>query len=93
MMPDLPTIAESGLKGFESSTTFAAFAPAGTPREIVAKLNKELTRALAATDVKEKLFNQGIETVGSSPEEFVAYNKAESAKWGKVIREQGIKIE
>ena len=93
MMPELPTIAESGLKGFESSTTFAAFAPAGTPREIVAKLHKELTRALAAPDVKEKLFNQGIETVGSSPEEFIAYNKAESAKWGKVIREQGIKIE
>jgi tripartite-type tricarboxylate transporter receptor subunit TctC len=67
--------------------------PAGTPREIVAKLNKELMRALAAPDVKEKLFNQGIETVGGLPEEFVAYNKAETAKWGKVIREQGIKIE
>ena len=93
MMPELPTIAESGLKGFESSTTFAAFAPAGTPRDIVAKLNKDVTRALAASDVREKLFNQGIETVGSTPEEFVAYNKAESAKWGKVIREQGIKIE
>ncbi|MEO7727799.1 MAG: tripartite tricarboxylate transporter substrate binding protein [Burkholderiales bacterium] len=93
MMPDLPTISESGLKGFESSTSFAAFAPAGTPRDIVAKLNKELVRALNAADVKEKLFNQGIETVGSTPEEFVAYNKAESAKWGKVIREQGIKIE
>ena len=93
MMPELPTISESGLKGFESSTTFAAFAPAGTSREIVARLNKELTRALNAADVKEKLFNQGIETVGSTPEEFVAYNKTESAKWGKVIREQGIKIE
>jgi tripartite-type tricarboxylate transporter receptor subunit TctC len=93
MMPELPTIAESGLKGFESSTTFAAFAPAGTPREIVAKINKDLVRALNAPDVKEKLFNQGIETLGSSPEEFVTYNKIESAKWGKVIREQGIKIE
>jgi tripartite-type tricarboxylate transporter receptor subunit TctC len=93
MMPDLPTISESGLKGFESSTSFAAFAPAGTSREIVAKLNKEISRALNAADVKEKLFNQGIETVGGTPEEFVAYNKAESAKWGKVIREQGIKIE
>ena len=93
MMPELPTIAESGLKGFESSTSFAAFAPAGTPREIVARLNKELARALASPDVKEKLFNQGIDTVGSSPDEFVAYNRAESAKWGKVIREQGIKIE
>jgi len=93
MMPDLPTISESGLKGFESSTSFAAFAPAGTSREVIAKLNKEISRALAAPDVKEKLFNQGIETVGGTPEEFVAYNKAESAKWGKVIREQGIKIE
>lgn len=93
MMPDLPTISESGLKGFESATSFAAFMPAGTPREVISKLNRELTRALAAPDVKEKLFNQGIETVGGTPEEFVAYNKAESAKWGKVIREQGIRIE
>ena len=93
MMPELPTISESGLKGFESSTSFAAFAPAGTSREVIAKLNREISRALNAADVKEKLFNQGIETVGGTPEEFVAYNKAESAKWGKVIREQGIKIE
>ncbi len=93
MMPDLPTISEAGLTGFESSTTFAAFAPAGTPKDVVNKLNKELVRALAAADVKEKLFNQGIETVGSSPEEFVAYNRVETAKWGKVIREQGIRIE
>ncbi len=93
MMPDLPTISESGLKGFDSATTFAVFVPAGTPREVIAKLNREITRALAAPDVKEKLFNQGIETVGGTPEEFIAYNKAESAKWGKVIREQGIKIE
>jgi len=93
MMPELPTISEAGLKGFESSTTFAAFAPAGTSRDVVAKLNKELLRALAAADVKEKLFNQGIETIGSTPEEFVAYNKVETSKWGKVIREQGIKLE
>ena len=93
MMPDLPTISEAGLKGFDSATTFAAFLPAGTPRDIVAKLNREFTRALSAPDVKEKLFSQGIDTVGGTPEEFIAYNKAESAKWGKVIREQGIKIE
>jgi tripartite-type tricarboxylate transporter receptor subunit TctC len=93
MMPELPTISEAGLKGFESSTSFAAFAPAGTSRDVVGKLNRELLRALAAADVKEKLFNQGIETVGSTPEEFVAYSKVETAKWGKVIREQGIKLE
>ena len=93
MMPELPTISEAGLKGFESSTSFAAFAPAGTSKDVVARLNKDILRALAAADVKEKLFNQGIETVGSTPEEFVAYNRAETAKWGKVIREQGIKLE
>ncbi len=93
MMPELPTISEAGLKGFESSTSFAAFAPTGTSRDVIGKLNKELLRALAAADVKEKLFNQGIETVGSTPEEFVAYSKVETGKWGKVIREQGIKLE
>ncbi len=93
MMPELPTISESGLSGFESSTSFAAFAPAGTPKDVIARLNRDVVRALAASDVKEKLFNQGIETVGSTPEEFVAYNKAETSKWGKVIRAQGIKLE
>jgi len=93
MMPELPTISEAGLKGFESSTSFAAFAPAGTSKDVIARLNKDLLRALAAADVKEKLFNQGIETVGSTPEEFVAYSKAETSKWGRVIREQGIKLE
>ena len=93
MMPELPTISEAGLKGFESSTSFAAFAPAGTSRDVVGKLNRELLRALAAADVKEKLFNQGIETVGSTPEEFFAYSKVETAKWGNVIREKGIKLE
>lgn len=93
MMPDIPTLSEAGLKGYESSTSFAAFAPANTPKEIIAKLNKELTRALASHDVKEKLLNQGIDAVGSSPEEFVAYNKVETAKWGKLIKAQGIKFE
>ena len=93
MMPELPTIAESGLSGFESSTTFAAFLPAGAPRDTIAKLNKELVRALSSPDVKEKLFNQGIETVGSSPEEFTAFIKAETVKWGGVAKAVGIKPE
>ena len=93
LMPDVPTLAESGLPGYESSTTFAMFAPAGTPKEIITKLNREVLRALASPDVKERLANQGMETIGGTPEEFVAYNRREMQKWSKVIRERGIKVE
>jgi tripartite-type tricarboxylate transporter receptor subunit TctC len=92
-MPELPTIAESGLAGFESSTSFAMFAPAGTSKQIVARVNRELAKALGTGDVKEKLRAQGIDPVGSTPDELVAHQKKEVAKWGKVIREQGIKFE
>ena len=74
-------------------TSFGLFAPAGTPRDIVARVNRELLRALAANDVREKLKAQGVDPVGSSPEELVKHQKQETAKWGKVIREQGIKFE
>jgi tripartite-type tricarboxylate transporter receptor subunit TctC len=93
MMPDVPTISEAGLAGFESSTTFGVFVPAGTPRLVVDKLAREWTRALTAPDVREKLRVQGIDVVAGSPDEFASYIKAESAKWAKVIRERGIKIE
>jgi tripartite-type tricarboxylate transporter receptor subunit TctC len=93
LMPQLPTIAESGLPGFESVTSFGMFAPAGTPREIIARVNREVTRALAAADVKEKLRAQGIDPAGTPPEGLVAHQRQETAKWGKVIREQGIRFE
>ncbi len=93
LMPDLPTIAESGLPGFESVTAFGMFAPAGTPRVIIARVNREVARALGTADVKEKLRAQGIDPAGTSPDDLVAYQKQESAKWGKVIREQGIRFE
>ena len=93
LMPALPTIAESGLPGFESITSFAMFVPAGTSKEVVGRLNRDLVKALATADVKDKLRAQGIDPVGSSPEELVAHQKQETAKWGKVIREQGIKFE
>jgi tripartite-type tricarboxylate transporter receptor subunit TctC len=93
LMPEVPTIAESGLPGFESATTFAMFAPAGTPTEIVARVSREAARALASTDVRDKLRAQGIDPLGTSPEELVAHQKKETAKWGKVIREQGIRFE
>ncbi|HZM43219.1 MAG TPA: tripartite tricarboxylate transporter substrate binding protein [Burkholderiales bacterium] len=93
LMPELPTIAESGLPGFESVTSFGMFAPAGTGQEIVTRVNREVTKALAAADVKDRLRAQGIDPAGTAPEELVAHQKQETAKWGKVIREQGIKFE
>jgi tripartite-type tricarboxylate transporter receptor subunit TctC len=92
-MPELPTIAEAGLPGFESATTFAMFAPAGTAPEIVARVNREVARALASTDVRDKLRAQGIDPLGTPPEDLVAHQKTETAKWGKVIREQAIRFE
>lgn len=93
LMPEVPTVHESGLPHFESVTAFALFAPAGTPGEIVAKVNREVVRALGTPDVREKLKAQGVDAVGSTPEALVRYQKSETAKWGKVIREQGIKFQ
>lgn len=93
LMPEIPTVNESGLPNFESVTSFGLFAPAGTSRDVIARVHRDIVRAVAATDVKEKLKAQGVDPVGSSPEELVNHQKQETAKWGKVIREQGIKFE
>jgi tripartite-type tricarboxylate transporter receptor subunit TctC len=93
LMPELPTIAESGLPGFESVTSFGMFAPAGTAQDVIGRVNRELVRALVAADVKDKLRAQGIDPAGTAPEELVAHQKQETTKWGKVIREQGIRFE
>jgi tripartite-type tricarboxylate transporter receptor subunit TctC len=91
-LPDLPAIAES-LPGFEAAGWFGFAAPARTPKEVVAVLNKEIVRILALPDVKERLIAQGAEPVGDTPEEFARYIKSEAAKWGKVIRTLNLKIE
>jgi tripartite-type tricarboxylate transporter receptor subunit TctC len=93
LMPELPTIAEAGLPGFESVTSFGTFAPAGTSNEIIGRVQREIVKALGTGDVKDKLRAQGIDPVGGGPEDLVAHQKREIAKWGKVIREQGIKFE
>ena len=92
LMPSLPTISESGVPGFESVTSFAMFAPAGTPKEVISRVNREVIKALGTADVRGKLRAQGIDPVGSSPEDLLAHQKQEIAKWGKVIREQGITV-
>ena len=86
-------VAESGFPGFEVVQWFGAFAPAGTPRAIVVKLNGELNRAMSLPDVQESFARQGFETRPATPEKFAAYVKSELDKWSKVIKEAGIRAE
>ena len=88
--PDVPTMAEAGLDGYETSTWGGVLAPAGTPKEVVAKLNAEINKALAAPDVSAKLTGAGIEVAGGTPEQFAAFIQAEMQKWAKVAKDAGI---
>jgi len=90
-MPDLPTMSEAGLKGFEVNNWYGLFAPAGTAKDIIARANAETVKALAAPDVKKRLMDAGIIATSSSPEGFSNYIRAETAKWGKVIKDANIK--
>ena len=89
--PEYPTIAESGVPGYEVETWWGIAAPAGTPPEILDRLHKEIIRALHSPAVSKRLAELGAETVGNSPAEYTAYIRAEIAKWGKVIKAAGIK--
>jgi len=93
-MPDLPTIAESGLPGFDLTTWFGILVPAGTPPEIVARLNAEIVRALNAKDMRERLEKMGAEPpANNTPEHFAAFIRAEAAKYAKVVKESGAKVD
>ena len=92
-LPDLPTIAEAGLPGYQSISWLALFAPAGTPKEIVNKVSAESVRILKLPDVKERLLAQGAEPIGSTPEQLATILSADIAKYAKVIRESGYKPE
>ena len=88
--PDLPTIAETGFAGYEATTWGGILAPAGTPREVVAKLNVAINAALKMDDVRERLSGAGIEIQGGTPEQFGEVIRAEVDKWGRVVKEAGI---
>jgi tripartite-type tricarboxylate transporter receptor subunit TctC len=92
-LPDLPTISESGLTGYDANTWGGILAPAGTPKPIVATLNAEINKALATEDVRAKLNANGIDIQGGTPERFGAYIKAEVVKWAKVTKDAGIEPE
>lgn len=91
--PDVPTVAESGLPGYVVSSGFSMFAPANTPRAVIGSVNAAIVKALADPAVRNGLASQGADPVGSTPEQHEAFNKAEIAKWIKVVREAGIQPE
>ena len=91
--PDVPTIAEQGLAGFEATSWFAFFAPAGTPKEVIARLNAEVNRTLKLPDVQDKLKTIGLEALGGTPEDLAAYQKSEITKWAKVVKDSGAKAD
>ena len=92
-LPNVPTVAEAGLANFEVTTWYGILVPAGTPRPIIDRLNAELVRILHAPDMQEKLAATGTEPRTSTPEEFGEYIRQETAKWGDVVREAGLKAE
>lgn len=92
-LPDLPTVAESGMPGYELTPWFATFAPAGTPPEIIEKLHGAMIRAMDSDRVKEIFATIGAEYIGSTPQELATYLKAETEKWGKIIDETGISVD
>lgn len=93
LLPQIPTIAEAGLPGYEAAFWFGVFVPAGTPREIVTRLNSEIRSALQVPEVRQRLLESGLVATGSTVEEFGAFVPSESRKWAKLAKERGLKAE
>ncbi len=92
-LPDLPTVAESGLPGYEALGWFGLLAPVATPKDTVAKLSAEANRVLAMSDVREKMLGLGADPAGNTPEEFASFIRGDQAKWSKLMKEAGIQAE
>ena len=93
LLPEVPTLDESGVPGYEAGSWYGILAPAGTPQAVVAKLHEAIVRALAQPEVRERLASEGAEVIGSTPEAFAAHITAELARMGKLIRDAGIRME
>jgi tripartite-type tricarboxylate transporter receptor subunit TctC len=93
LLPEVPTVAESGLPGYELTNWFGLVAPAATPREIVAKLHNDTVKVLQDSTITEKLAAMGASVIGNTPEQFAAVMRADSAKWVKLIRDTNVKAE
>lgn len=92
-LPEVPTLQEAGIAGYDASNWLALLAPAGTPREIVQRLNSEIVKLMALPDVQKALFDAGVQVSLSSPEALTKLMQEESAKWGKVVKDAGIRLE
>ena len=93
VMPNVPTVAESGLNGFEALQWFGVFAPAGTRADVVTRLNGEIVKILHTADMRERLNKLASEVMANSPQEFAAFQKGEIAKWAKVVKDSGARID
>ena len=93
LMPEVPTVAESGIPGFEVIVWYGVFAPAGTPRSIINRLNHEIGKLGGMQEVKDRLALQGAEVMLSTPEELATRVRGDLAKWGKIVRASGIKAD
>jgi tripartite-type tricarboxylate transporter receptor subunit TctC len=92
-LPDVPTIAESGIPGYEVVIWYALFVPAGTPKPVIARLNTETVKALNSADLKERLTLQGLDVASSTPDQLMAFVKSETVKWAKVAKDSGAQLE
>jgi tripartite-type tricarboxylate transporter receptor subunit TctC len=92
-LPDVPTIAEAGVPGYEYTTWYGIFGPRGMPKDIVNQLNSAVVKALSSPDVHQRLMSQGAEPSPSTPEELTRYMREESARWAKLIKAANIKVE
>jgi len=92
-VPDIPTVAESGVPGYEIASWFGVLGPVKMTPEIIARLNRDLVRAVQAPETKERLANEGAEAIGSTPAQFAAYLREELARYGKLIKDAGIRVE
>ncbi len=93
LMPELPTIAQAGVPQFAVNNWYGVFVPAGTPREIVARLNTEIVKVLHLPDAKQRLLESGIEATPTTQEQFAAYIQSETKKWAKVVKDANVKVE
>jgi tripartite-type tricarboxylate transporter receptor subunit TctC len=93
VVPEVPTIAEAGLAGYEAATWYGMLAPAATPAAIVSRLQKQMEEVLKSGEIKEKLLAQGLEAVANTPADFASVISAELAKWSRIVAAAGVKAE
>ena len=93
LLPQTPTVSESGVPGFELTNWFGMVVPVATPRDLVTRIHGDVTKVLAQPDIRDRIRDMGADVVGNSTTEFAAFMRAESAKWGKIVKQANIRME